>query len=91
MKYIFSAISVFFCLFLNACGLISTPSGNANSTPIAKLMQSENYCTVISSAISTPSPTDEALNALVPLVNEDDWVEGPTSAEVTFLEYADFQ
>jgi hypothetical protein len=44
-------------------------------------------CTVVSQQ-PTPGPTEQSL---VPGVSEADWVIGPDSANVTFIEYGDFQ
>ncbi len=44
-------------------------------------------CTVISLP-PTPGPTERSL---FPAVSADDWVIGPVAAEVTIVEYSDFQ
>ena len=44
-------------------------------------------CTVVSSQ-SEPGLTEQSL---VPAVSEADWVHGPQDAEVTIIEYGDFQ
>jgi hypothetical protein len=44
-------------------------------------------CTVVSRA-SQPDPTVESL---FPPVSSSDWVQGPDTAKVTFIEYSDFQ
>ncbi|MCL4560697.1 MAG: hypothetical protein M1281_08800 [Chloroflexi bacterium] len=45
-------------------------------------------CTVSASLIPTPGPTEAAL---FPAPTEADWIEGPATASITFLEYSDFQ
>jgi hypothetical protein len=84
-------VTVLFIFLLSACGMAAVSPLKTNHTAKTTPMQTENYCTVVSSAQSSPDPTDAALNALVPDVNSNDWVEGPASADVTFLEYGDFQ
>ena len=49
--------------------------------------QAEVYCTVVSRQ-PTPGPTEQSL---VPLVGDQDWTQGPDDAQVTFIEYGDFQ
>lgn len=44
-------------------------------------------CTV-ESFDPTPGPTEESI---IPPVSESDWVHGPDTAEVTIIEYSDFQ
>jgi hypothetical protein len=44
-------------------------------------------CTV-QSPFPTPGPTEQSL---FPPVGETDWVTGPDSAAITFIEYSDFQ
>jgi len=44
-------------------------------------------CTVVSPR-PTPGPTEESL---FPPVNENDWILGPVDADVTIVEYGDFQ
>jgi len=46
---------------------------------------------VVSSSSITSNPTDEAVKELVPPVTEVDWVDGPSNAAVTIIEYVDFQ
>jgi hypothetical protein len=50
-------------------------------------LQLTTNCTVVSRK-PTPGPTEESL---FPPVSEDDWVLGAKNAEVTLLEYSDFQ
>ena len=47
----------------------------------------EANCTVVSRQ-PTPGPTEQSL---VPLVSDTDWTHGPEDAEVTIIEYGDFQ
>lgn len=44
-------------------------------------------CTVISPP-NTPGPTEQSV---FPPVSENDWVIGPENAEITLIEYSDFQ
>jgi len=46
---------------------------------------------VVSSSDITLNPTDAALKELVPPVSDTDWVDGPSTAIVTIIEYVDFQ
>jgi hypothetical protein len=65
------------------------PSVNT-STPALLVpgdLQLTTNCTVVSSK-PTPGPTQESL---FPPVSEDDWVKGADEAEVTIIEYSDFQ
>lgn len=48
---------------------------------------SETQCTLVSLR-PTPGPTEASL---FPPVSDADWIEGPASAEITFIEYSDFQ
>lgn len=50
-------------------------------------LQLTTNCTVVSRN-PTPGPTEQSL---FPPVSEGDWVNGPEEAEVTFIEYSDFQ
>ncbi len=47
----------------------------------------EANCTVVSSQ-PEPGPTEQSI---VPAVSEADWVHGPGDAEITIIEYGDFQ
>lgn len=44
-------------------------------------------CTVVSRQ-PTPDPTEQAL---IPPVGEGDWIKGAENAQITLLEYSDFQ
>jgi hypothetical protein len=57
-------------------------------TPVAPV--TPPGCTVITviSPPPTPGPTSQSL---FPAVSSADWVQGPDSASLTFLEYSDFQ
>ena len=56
----------------------------ANDQPAS---QDEVNCTVVSRE-PTPGPTEQSL---IPPVSETDWVHGPEDANVTIIEYGDFQ
>jgi hypothetical protein len=47
----------------------------------------EANCTVVSRQ-PTPGPTEQSL---VPPVSDEDWTHGPDDADVTIIEYGDFQ
>jgi len=49
--------------------------------------QGDANCTVVSSG-SSPDPAEDSI---VPLVSESDWAHGPEDANVTIIEYGDFQ
>jgi hypothetical protein len=61
-----------------------TPTGEPTS---GVSTGSETQCTLVSLR-PTPGPTEASL---FPPVSDSDWVEGPASAEITFIEYSDFQ
>lgn len=46
---------------------------------------------MVSSSDITLNPTDAAIKELVPPVSDTDWVDGPSTAIVTIIEYVDFQ
>jgi cyclophilin family peptidyl-prolyl cis-trans isomerase/protein-disulfide isomerase len=77
------------CLLLSACepALAPTPRPLITSAPTL----AQDYCTMVSSAETIQDPTQAALKELVPPVSETDWVDGPDTAAVTIIEYADFQ
>lgn len=91
MKLKPSTLLLIFGILLCSCTSVTPNRVKSVETPSVIPQQYQDYCTVVSNLLSSPNPTDEAFNAQVPAVNENDWVEGPISAEVTFLEYADFQ
>lgn len=68
---------------LDATRLVATPIGSGTVTSTARPAN----CTVVSRQ-PTPGPTEQSL---FPPVGSQDWVEGPPSAAVTFIEYSDFQ
>ena len=47
----------------------------------------QNRCTLVS-LVPTPGPTEASL---YPAPSSSDWVEGPSDASTTFIEYADYQ
>lgn len=47
----------------------------------------EANCTVVSRQ-PTPGPTEQSI---VPAVSDSDWTHGPKNADVTIIEYGDFQ
>ncbi len=94
-KFVF--LSLTFVLLLAACSP-NTPTQVAESekpavTSIPASPQPEVKvalqagCTVIGRS-PTPDPTQEAL---IPPVNEKDWIKGDPGAYVTLVEYGDFQ
>ncbi|MEA4909504.1 MAG: peptidylprolyl isomerase [Anaerolineaceae bacterium] len=62
------------------------PAGEATGEPGAVSGQPAT-CSVVS-MLPTPGPTEVSL---FPPPTEEDWSEGPADAEVTFMEYSDFQ
>jgi len=45
-------------------------------------------CTMETALMPTPNATEQSL---FPTVSDQDWVQGPPDAAVTFIEYSDFQ
>lgn len=83
-------IAIYLALLAGCTGSPSqTPQGNTTAVEIP--YQSQDYCTLVSSDTLTPDPTEAALKALVPEPGPMEWMIGPESAEVTIIEYADFQ
>lgn len=82
-------LTILFCVCLSACGsaVTQTPTPTTRSNP----QKLQDYCTVVSSSNITPDPTDAAIKELVPPVSDADWVDGPSNAVVTIIEYVDFQ
>jgi len=62
-----------------------TPTPAVTARPFAGGKMS---CTLESRLLPTPNATEQSL---FPAVGEQDWVQGPPDAEVTFIEYSDFQ
>lgn len=104
MKLRVSILFILLSVLIAACGGASTPKSSAAtptevsrdapptlvSTPTllspADLQLTTN-CTVVSRR-PTPGPTEQSL---FPPVDEDDWVKGEEDAQVTIIEYSDFQ
>jgi cyclophilin family peptidyl-prolyl cis-trans isomerase/protein-disulfide isomerase len=82
-------LSMILCLWLSACGsaVTQTSAPTTQSNP----QQFQDYCTVVSSSEITLDPTEAAIKELVPPVSDTDWVDGPSTATVTIIEYVDFQ
>lgn len=104
MKYRILIFLILLGLLIAACGGTSTPSSDVEPTvqvnpevPPTQTavptvltpddLQLTTNCTVVSLR-PTPGPTEESL---FPPVGEDDWVKGAEDAQVTFIEYSDFQ
>lgn len=86
-------------------GLAPTPAAYAATEPATQVAAGEQAtstaapedkqpvsasnpgCTV-RSPFPTPGPTEQSL---FPAPSENDWVSGPDSAQITFIEYSDFQ
>lgn len=65
------------------------PAEESTATPSAmEPVSSDSPGCTVSSPFPTPGPTEQSL---FPPPGEKDWVQGPTSARVTFTEYSDFQ
>jgi hypothetical protein len=63
------------------------PTATQEASDDQKSNPDEANCTVVSRQ-PTPGPTEQSL---VPLVSDTDWTHGPEDAEVTIIEYGDFQ
>lgn len=68
----------------NATGIPASTAAPADLEPVSA---DSPGCTV-QSPFPTPGPTEQSL---FPPVGDRDWVTGPSSAQVTFTEYSDFQ
>ena len=82
--------------FLAACAQGSAPVASQVSPPVpaspattqtAGITGTQPGCTVVSRQ-PTPDPTEQAL---IPPVVEGDWIKGAENAQITLLEYSDFQ
>lgn len=104
MKYRISILIILLGLLFTACGGTNTPTSDASETPQVEReapptqastptllapgdLQLTTNCTVVSRS-PTPGPTEQSLFAPV---SEDDWIKGAEDAQVTFIEYSDFQ
>lgn len=67
----------------DATRLVATPILSGTVTSTARPAN----CTIVSRQ-PTPGPTEQSV---FPPLGSQDWVEGPPSAAVTFIEYSDFQ
>jgi len=65
----------------------SLPTSEAGSSTAPATPSTQAQCTVVSGQ-PTPGPTQQSL---FPPVDEGDWVKGPESADITLIEYSDFQ
>lgn len=65
------------------------PAANTSTSDLLETedMQLTSSCTVVSRK-PTPGPTQQSL---FPAVDEHDWVRGAQDAEITIIEYGDFQ
>lgn len=66
---------------------ISTVNTPTSASLELDVNQLTTNCTVVSRK-PTPGPTQESL---FPPVNEHDWIKGSMDAEITLIEYSDFQ
>ena len=71
--------------------IVTAQSSQASSLPTRAMTPASSLslakCTVVS---SQPTP-DSTERSLFPAVSDVDWVQGPDTAAVTFIEYSDFQ
>lgn len=104
MKLRVSIIFILLSILITACGGASTPQSDAatptevsrdappTQAPTPTLLtpgdlQLTTNCTVVSRR-PTPGPTEQSL---FPPVGEEDWIKGAKDAQVTIIEYSDFQ
>jgi hypothetical protein len=104
MKLRVSIFLILLGILITACGGASTPQSDAATpTEVSRVtpptqastptmlepgdLQLTTNCTVVSRR-PTPGPTEQSL---FPPVDEDDWVKGAKDAQVTIIEYSDFQ
>ena len=104
MKLRMPIIFILLSLLITACRGASTPTNDATTPPEANReapstqtasptiltpgdLQLTTNCTIVSRR-PTPGPTQQSL---FPPVSEEDWVKGSEDAQVTFIEYSDFQ
>jgi cyclophilin family peptidyl-prolyl cis-trans isomerase/protein-disulfide isomerase len=88
-------------LILTACSPAATQFGNQSTpTPYIQLQTpvktstsapAASNCTMVTSALPTPDPTQAAADSVFKPVSQADWITGPENAQVTFIVYSDFQ
>lgn len=106
MRKLWPLFALLALLALNACApqaatsptatVALTPTGEKAGadtedgvpTPVQFEASGPATCTTAGSLLPTPDPT---VTALFPRVSEGDWATGPVDAQVTILEYSDFQ
>lgn len=71
----------------NAAGATAAPSGEGDSGGQTAAISAPAGCTVISLE-PTPGPTEQSA---FPPIGPEDWVQGPSDATISFVEYGDFQ
>ena len=86
-----------FILLLTGCNT-AAPQLGSTSTPTPSLPPQTQVkptvasnCTMVTSVQPTLNPTQAAANSVFTPVSKADWVSGPDTAEVTIVEYSDFQ
>ncbi len=90
----FSILLIAFALLLASCAQVEQGEPTATPTQATEKQVGGASATkalarcVAESRQSTPDPTMEAL---LPPIDSQDWVNGPEDAYVTFIEYGDFQ
>ena len=67
------------------------PTIDSASTPQTPTVEPPDGDTPVIPATCELAPLDFPVEPRIPPVSEDDHVHGPADAEITFLEYADFQ
>ena len=89
--------------FVAGCGEEATPSPTATSAPPTPTSEAASPTSEAEADPTTPAPTPTPagpatcqeftlpVESRIPDIDEDDHVLGPEDAEITFIEYADFQ